>query len=184
MVFEHGYDNAAARLGDIETLRSLAADFPSRSQFLADLALDPPNSTSDLAQPPHLDDDYLILSTIHSAKGGEWEAVFLIHAADGNLPSDMALNEPGGVEEERRIMYVALTRARTELHVTVPQRFYHRRRGMDAAHSYGLPSRFLSGARTAFDEAAVGAAAAEGGSAPSVAPAADPVDRVLAGLWE
>lgn len=184
MVFEHGYDDAAARLGDLETLRSLAADSPSRSHFLSDLALDPPNSTSDLAQPPHLDDDYLILSTIHSAKGGEWDAVFLIHAADGNLPSDMALSEPGGIEEERRIMYVALTRARNELHVTVPQRFYHRRRGMDAAHSYGLPSRFLGTARPHFDEATAAAGTDAQAASQANPPVTDPVDHVLAALWE
>jgi DNA helicase-2/ATP-dependent DNA helicase PcrA len=184
MVFEHAYDDAAARLGDIETLRALAADSPSRSQFLADLALDPPNSTSDLARPPHLDDDYLILSTIHSAKGGEWDAVFLIHAADGNLPSDMALSEPGGIEEERRIMYVALTRARSELHVTVPQRFYHRRRGTDAAHSYGLPSRFLSGARAEFIETSVGGGSPDSAATTSLRPGVDPVDQVLESLWE
>jgi DNA helicase-2/ATP-dependent DNA helicase PcrA len=184
MVFEHGYDDAAARLADIETLRALAADSPTRSQFLADLALDPPNSTSDLAQPPHLDDDYLVLSTIHSAKGVEWDAVYLIHAADGNLPSDMALSEPDGVEEERRIMYVALTRARNELHVTFPQRFYHRRRGMDGAHSYGLPSRFLSTSRAHFDEVSVGAGYTDDAAATAESGDSNPVDRVLEALWE
>ncbi|MDH3500000.1 MAG: ATP-dependent helicase, partial [Acidimicrobiia bacterium] len=110
-VFPSRYDDAAARLGDLETLRELSTEYTNRSRFLAELVLDPPNSTSDLAGPPHLDDDYLVLSTIHSAKGGEWEAVYVIHAADGNIPSDLALSEPGGVDEERRIFYVALTRA-------------------------------------------------------------------------
>jgi DNA helicase-2/ATP-dependent DNA helicase PcrA len=142
-VFPIVYDDPAARLADIDHLSSLAAEYPNRARFLAEITLDPPASSSGYAEAPHLDDDYLTLSTIHSAKGGEWRSVTLIHAADGNIPSDMALSEPGGVEEERRLMYVALTRARDHLAITVPQRFYHHRYSTNGAHSYALPSRFL-----------------------------------------
>jgi ATP-dependent DNA helicase UvrD/PcrA len=157
VTFERRYDDAAARLADLGQLAALAANYESRSRFLTELTLDPPMSTSDLAGPPHLDDDYLVLSTIHSAKGGEWNAVFVIHAADGNIPSDMALSDPGGLEEERRLLYVALTRAKEHLSVSVPQRFYHHRLSGSANHSYALPSRFLEPARAEFARAAVGA---------------------------
>jgi DNA helicase-2/ATP-dependent DNA helicase PcrA len=182
IVFEHAYDDAGTRLADLEHLASLAADYPTRSRFLTELMLDPPESTSDLAGPPHLDDDYLILSTIHSAKGGEWRAVFLIHAADGNIPSDMALSEPGGLEEERRLMYVALTRAKDHLHVGVPQRFYHRRFSGSPEHSYALPSRFLEPAVDHF--AAVTAGVPDLNDEPvGTMSAPDPVAGVLESLW-
>lgn len=142
-VFPIAYDDAETRLADIDHLAAMAADYTDRSRFLAEVTLDPPASSSGYAGAPHLDDDYLVLSTIHSAKGGEWRSVVLIHAADGNIPSDLALSEPGGVEEERRLMYVALTRARDHLAVTVPQRFYHHRQSMNGSHSHALPSRFL-----------------------------------------
>lgn len=155
-VFDRMYDDAQARLRDIEHLAALAADYETRGRFLTDITLDPPASSSAYADAPHLDDDYLVLSTIHSAKGGEWRAVTLIHAADGNMPSDMALSEPGGLEEERRLMYVALTRAKDQLAVTVPQRFYHHRFSSNGAHSYALPSRFLDPAADAFAPVATG----------------------------
>ncbi|MEZ5175452.1 MAG: ATP-dependent helicase [Acidimicrobiia bacterium] len=181
-VFDRCYDDAAARLGDIEHLASLAADYPSRSRFLTEIALDPPNSTTDLADAPHLDDDYLILSTIHSAKGGEWRSVTVIHAADGNIPSDMALSEPGGLEEERRLLYVALTRAKDHLAVTVPQRFYHNRHGSNAAHSYALPSRFLDPAVDTFVASAHGTPC-DDDTAPGLVGGADRVGEVLDRLW-
>ncbi len=140
-------------------------------------------STSDLAQAPLIDDDYLILSTIHSAKGMEWKSVHLIHAADGNMPSDMALGDPGGLEEERRLMYVALTRAMDALSVSYPVRFYHRRMGMDDAHSYGQPSRFLLEARPAFDLHQAGDGLQPDGTVRTdVKP--DAVRDGLADLWE
>ena len=120
---------AAARLRDLEQLEALAARFPARPRLLAELALDPPSSTSDLAGPPLLDEDYVVLSTIHSAKGGEWDVVHVIHAADGMIPSDMATGNAEEIEEERRLFYVALTRARDALYVYFPLRFYRRPRG-------------------------------------------------------
>ena len=106
--------------------------------------LDPPASSADLAGPPHLDEDYLVLSTVHSAKGLEWDAVHLIAAYDGNFPADMSTGTEEGVAEERRLFYVALTRARRRLHVYVPVRYYHRPHGGDDAHGYGQASRFLT----------------------------------------
>ena len=101
-------------------------------------------STGDLAGPPLLDDDYVILSTVHSAKGGEWRVVHLIHAADGMFPSDMATGDAEGVEEERRLFYVALTRAREHLHIYAPLRYHHGGPfGRGDPHSYAQRTRFL-----------------------------------------
>jgi DNA helicase-2/ATP-dependent DNA helicase PcrA len=152
----------------------MATDYRSRSRFLAELTLDPPVSTSDLAGPPHLDDDYLILSTIHSAKGGEWQVVHLIHASDGNIPSDMALTSADETEEERRLLYVALTRARDTLIVSYPLRYYFRRPNpLDDAHAYGQPSRFLAPATDTVERVSVGQTVIED----------DPVASELAELW-
>jgi len=181
-VFDRRYEDAAVRLGDIAQLGRMASPHRNRATFLADMALDPPNSTSDLAGPPHLDDDYLILSTIHSAKGGEWSAVFVIHASDGNIPSDMALGEPGGLDEERRLLYVALTRAKDYLTVTVPQRYYHRRFGGDSAHSYAPPSRFVEAARSHFEEKTA-APSVESAAAIALTTDQDVVGDFLESLW-
>ena len=105
--------------------------------------MDPPASTSDLPGPPHIDEDYLILSTVHSAKGLEWSQVHLIGLADGAFPSDMSFSTPAGVEEEQRLFYVAVTRARDELYLHVPLRMPHHRRARDDRHSYAPASRFL-----------------------------------------
>ncbi len=168
----HG--TAAQRLADLEHLRSMATEYKTRTRFLAELTLDPPSVTGDLAGPPHLDDDYLVLSTIHSAKGGEWQAVYVIHASDGNIPSDMALSSADETEEERRLLYVALTRARDTLVVTYPLRYYFRRDPAENAHSYGQPSRFLAPATAAFDTVSAGEHVVED----------DPVAGELAALWE
>jgi DNA helicase-2/ATP-dependent DNA helicase PcrA len=139
------YDNCEVRLRDFEALAHLASGYQSRSRMTAQLILDPPVSTGDLAGSPHLDDDYLTLSTVHSAKGGEWRAVHLIHASDGSFPSDMATGSRREIEEERRLFYVALTRAKEHLYIYAPLRFHlgePARRG--DRHSYGQRSRFLS----------------------------------------
>jgi DNA helicase-2/ATP-dependent DNA helicase PcrA len=182
-VFERNYDDAAARLADIEHLGSLAAAYETRGRFLTEIALDPPASTTDFADAPHLDDDYLILSTIHSAKGGEWQSVTVIHAADGNIPSDMALSEPGGLEEERRLLYVALTRAKEHLAVTVPQRFYHHRFSTNGAHSYALQSRFLDPATDLFTQSAT-QVLANSDETMAFAGGGDPVATALESLWD
>ena len=140
-VLERRYDAPEARLADLEQLTLLARGYEARGRFLAELALDPPASTGDLAGPPGLDEDWLTLSTIHSAKGLEWDEVHVIHASDGNIPSDMSTGDPDELEEERRLLYVALTRARHALHVTYPQRYHHTVRR--ERYSTALVSRFL-----------------------------------------
>ena len=155
-VFVRTYDNPAARIADLVQLEQIAAGYHARGRFIADLALDPPSSTGDLAGPPLLDEDYLILSTIHSAKGCEWDSVYVIHAADGMLPSDMATGDDEEIEEERRLFYVALTRARNELGVYFPLRYYHRRMGTDDPHSYAQLTRFVDDrVRGLFDQRAL-----------------------------
>jgi DNA helicase-2/ATP-dependent DNA helicase PcrA len=109
--------------------------------MLLELTLDPPSSTQDLAGPPVLDEEYLTLSTIHSAKGLEWDAVYVIHTADGNIPSDMATKNPEEIEEERRLFYVALTRAKNWLYVCYPLRYYWP--GRSDRHGYSQRTRFL-----------------------------------------
>lgn len=160
-VFPRQYSNSGARLGDLDQLAVTAGGQPSRAQFLTELVLDPPERTGDFAGPPHLDDEYLTLSTIHSAKGLEWRSVTVIHAADGNIPSDMALNEPDGLDEELRLLYVALTRAKDYAHVTWPLRFHVHRFARNDRHLYAQLSRFIEPIRARFDE---------------VATAGDPVD--------
>ncbi len=145
------YDDPAPRLEDLGALVLACAGAARLSDVAADQTLEPPASTGDLAGPPLLDDDWLVLSTVHSAKGLEFDAVHVIHAADGNFPSDMSLATPEGLEEERRLFYVAVTRARRDLRVYVPLRYHHHRVGDD--HSWAQPSRFLSGAvRAAMEE--------------------------------
>jgi DNA helicase II / ATP-dependent DNA helicase PcrA len=166
--FERRYDRPEARAADLVQLQVTAAGYASRSRFLSELVLEPPASTGDLAGEPHLDDDYLTLSTVHSAKGGEWEAVHIIHATDGNFPVDMSLGTPDGLEEERRLLYVALTRARDVLTVYAPLRYHHTRARSDR-HSYAQVSRFLSPLRHRFVEAT------------DITDGADPVGTSLSG---
>jgi DNA helicase-2/ATP-dependent DNA helicase PcrA len=137
-------DDADVRAADLEQLAAIAAGYPSRERFLTELTLDPPDATSDLAGIPHLDEDYLILSTIHSAKGQEWKAVFLLNAVDGCIPSDLATGTAEEIEEERRLLYVAMTRAKDQLDIIVPQRFYaHHQPGTGDRHMYATRTRFL-----------------------------------------
>jgi DNA helicase-2/ATP-dependent DNA helicase PcrA len=140
-VLERRYDQSQVRGRDIEQLEQISRNFRSRAQMLSDLTLDPPASTQDLAGPPLREEDYLILSTIHSAKGCEWDCVYVIHAADGNIPSDMATGDVEQVEEERRLFYVALTRAKDFLEVCFPLRYYQKK--WSDRHSYAQLTRFL-----------------------------------------
>jgi DNA helicase II / ATP-dependent DNA helicase PcrA len=151
-IFERTYENPKIRLRDLEQLEQIAATYRSRSRFITDLTLDPPTSTSDLAGAPYLEEDYLILSTIHSAKGCEWDVVHIIHAADGMIPSDMATGDTEGVDEERRLFYVAMTRAKDHLYVYWPIRYYHTKSRMADAHSYAQLTRFISPAVKALFE--------------------------------
>ncbi|MEP7056937.1 MAG: ATP-dependent helicase [Caldimonas sp.] len=141
---ERLHDDARVRQADLVQLARMAHGAPTRQQFLTDLTLDPPAATSDESGPPLLDEDYLTLSTIHSAKGMEWQAVHLLHAVDGCIPSDMATGDATQIEEERRLLYVALTRAKQHLHVLVPQRFYvSQQAGSGDRHVYGSLTRFI-----------------------------------------
>lgn len=143
-LLERRYDNAPARLRDLEHIEGLASQQPDRTSFLAELALDPPSWAQDLAGPPLLDEDYLILSTMHSAKGLEFDVVYVIHAADGNIPSDMATGSDEEIEEERRLFYVACTRPRLGLYVSYPLRYYSQPFGKRDRYGYAQRSRFLT----------------------------------------
>jgi len=145
-LIESNYQDAAARLTDLEALVQASTSAARLSEVAAEHALEPPSGTSDMAGPPVIDEDYMVISTVHSAKGLEWDAVHVIHAADGNFPSDMALSDAAGLEEERRLFYVALTRARRSLDVYVPLRFHVNRHARDDRNVWAQPSRFLTGA--------------------------------------
>ena len=128
-------------------LAQIAAGYPSRERFLTELTLDPPDATSDQAGVPLLDEDYLILSTIHSAKGQEWGSVLVLNVVDGCLPSDLGTGTTAEIEEERRLLYVAMTRAKDQLHLIVPQRFYvHQQRRNGDRHVYAARTRFIPAA--------------------------------------
>jgi ATP-dependent DNA helicase UvrD/PcrA len=176
------YPDAAARLADLRRLADAAAAQPSLHDALAELTLDPPVSGSDLAGPPRLDEDYLTISTIHAAKGLEWPVVHVPHLVDGALPSDMALGEEGGLAEEHRLFYVALTRARDHLYLYAPLRLHHHRRGRDDRHGYGQLTRFLhADAVAACDNTAVAPPAPV---LPAVGPIRVQVDAALGSLWD
>ncbi|MBI4997537.1 MAG: ATP-dependent helicase, partial [Rhodocyclales bacterium] len=144
---ERLHEDAAIRQGDIVQLAQIAATYPSRERFLTELTLDPPEATSDQSGIPALDEDYLILSTIHSAKGQEWTAVSILNAVDGCIPSDLATGSAEEIEEERRLLYVAMTRARDTLDIVTPQRFYVTQQGgLGDRHLYGSRTRFIGNA--------------------------------------
>jgi ATP-dependent DNA helicase UvrD/PcrA len=144
-VLERKYDAAQVRAGDLLQLERLATQFASRELFLSELALDPPSATSDLSGTPYLDEDYLVLSTVHSAKGQEWDAVHVLNVTDGNFPNEFSTGKPELIEEERRLLYVAMTRAKTDLHLIAPLRFYVTGQArMGDKHVYGAKSRFVS----------------------------------------
>jgi DNA helicase-2/ATP-dependent DNA helicase PcrA len=142
---ERIYDAARVRMGDIEQLERLSGQYASREQFITELTLDPPQVSSDLAGDPARDEDYLILSTIHSAKGQEWDSVYVLNVADGNFPNEHATGRPDLIEEERRLLYVAMTRAKQDLHLIAPLRYYITQQSRTGdAHVYGARSRFMT----------------------------------------
>ena len=144
---ERNHDDAAIRQLDLIQLAQIAASYPSRERFLTELTLDPPDATSDEAGPPLQDEDYLILSTIHSAKGQEWKSVYVLNTVDGCIPADLALNSSQELEEERRLLYVAMTRAKDHLHLMVPQRFFvQQQRASGDRHVYAQRTRFIPSA--------------------------------------
>jgi DNA helicase-2/ATP-dependent DNA helicase PcrA len=142
---ERLYEHSHTRLGDLEQLEVLSGQYPTRERFLTELTLDPPHATSDLAGRPTLDEDYLVLSTIHSAKGMEWDTVYLLNVVDGSFPSEFATGRAELVEEERRLLYVAMTRAQNELLLIMPLRFHLTQQSRQGdAHVYGGRSRFMT----------------------------------------
>jgi DNA helicase-2/ATP-dependent DNA helicase PcrA len=177
------YDDPDPRLADLEQLQTIAAGYPDRAAFLSALALEPPSSTQDLAPgTTGAEDDVLVLSTAHSAKGKEWDVVFLIWAADGCFPMARGAADPDQVEEERRLMYVAMTRARNELLVTYPLNAYASRWSSD--YSIDQLSRFLDrGVRETMQRVVVGVADAPPAPAPAVQPGALDLRALLRGRF-
>ena len=138
------HEDAETRRADLIQLEQIAGGYPSRERFLTELTLDPPDATSDQAGVPLLDEDYLILSTIHSAKGQEWKSVFVLNVVDGCMPSDLGAGTSAEIEEERRLLYVAMTRAKDDLHLLVPQRFFtHGQHAQGDRHVYAARTRFI-----------------------------------------
>ncbi len=184
---ERIHEDAAVRRADLLQLEQIAQGYPSRERFLTELTLDPPDATSDEAGVPLLDEDYLVLSTIHSAKGQEWKSVFVLNVVDGCLPSDLGAGTTAELEEERRLLYVAMTRARDDLDLIVPQRFFtHAQRAQGDRHVYASRSRFIARElldlfeRTAWPKAATGPLTAR---PPAAAPRVDVGARMRA-MWQ
>ena len=150
------YEDSHARMADLAQLEQIAGTYKSREKFLTELTLDPPDATTRRAGDPTRDEEFTILSTIHSAKGQEWKIVRIMNVVDGCIPSDLATGTPEEIEEERRLLYVAMTRAKDDLDLIVPQRFYtHRQAGTRDQHMYACVSRFVSDiTHSAFDRKA------------------------------
>jgi len=179
------HEDAETRRADLVQLEQIAGGYPSRERFLTELTLDPPDATSDQAGVPLLDEDYLILSTIHSAKGQEWKSVYVLNVVDGCMPSDLGAGTSAELEEERRLLYVAMTRAKDDLHLVVPQRFFaHGQHSQGDRHVYASRTRFIPEKllsffqRTSWPLALPGA----GAKGPSQGPRVDIGARVR-GMW-
>ncbi|MGF6227922.1 DNA helicase-2/ATP-dependent DNA helicase PcrA [Inquilinus ginsengisoli] len=182
---ERRHEDAEIRMADLVQLAQIAAGSASRSDFLTDLTLDPPEATGDLSGPPLRDDDYVILSTIHSAKGQEWRSVHLLNAVDGCIPSDLGTGTTEEIEEERRLLYVAMTRAKNDLHLIVPHRFYtHQQARAGDRHVYAPRTRFIPNALLRHFEATTwsSATAASGAGATAVRTRVD-VGAKLRAMW-
>jgi DNA helicase-2/ATP-dependent DNA helicase PcrA len=181
---ERIHEDATTRQADLLQLEQIAGGYPSRERFLTELTLDPPDATSDQAGVPHLDEDYLILSTIHSAKGQEWKSVFVMNVVDGCIPIDLGAGARDEIEEERRLLYVAMTRARDDLHLMVPQRFFtHGQSATGDRHVYAARTRFIpNNLLKHFQRRAWPLAAPAGERAPSGGPKID-VRAKMRGMW-
>jgi len=181
---ERIHEDASSRQADLVQLEQIAGGYPSRERFLTELTLDPPDATSDQAGVPHLDEDYLILSTIHSAKGQEWKSVFVMNTVDGCIPIDLGAGARDEIEEERRLLYVAMTRAKDDLHLVVPQRFFtHGQSATGDRHVYANRTRFIPNALLGqFERTAWPIAAAEASRTPSGGPKVD-VRAKMRGMW-
>jgi DNA helicase-2/ATP-dependent DNA helicase PcrA len=139
------HEDAEVRRADLIQLEQIAGGYASRERFLTELTLDPPMVTGDKAAGANKDEDYVILSTIHSAKGQEWDIVYVLNVSDGNFPSEFSTGKPEMIEEERRLLYVAMTRARNELHLCAPLKYQVTQQAKDGdKHVYGAKSRFMT----------------------------------------
>ena len=142
---ERQYEQTHTRVGDLDQLEKLSGQFPSRERFISELALDPPNAAGDLSGAPLQDEDYLVLSTVHSAKGMEWDTVYVLNVVDGSFPSEFSTGRAELIDEERRLLYVAMTRARNELYLCAPLKFPLTQQPRNGdAHVYGARSRFVT----------------------------------------
>jgi DNA helicase-2/ATP-dependent DNA helicase PcrA len=179
------YDDAHVRAADILQLEQIASGYPSRERFLTELTLDPPDAVSDEAGVPHLDEDYLILSTIHSAKGQEWASVFVLNAVDGCIPSDLGTGTSEEIEEERRLLYVAMTRAKDRLSILVPQRFYKSQQAARGdRHLYAIRTRFIPDALLPhFDLVSWPVAPVENSRAASAPPVQVDIGARMRSMW-
>ena len=182
---ERIHEDAETRQADLIQLEQIAGGYPSRERFLTELTLDPPDATSDESGVPLLDEDYLILSTIHSAKGQEWKSVFVLNVVDGCMPSDLGAGTTAELEEERRLLYVAMTRAKDDLHLMVPQRFFtHGQQARGDRHVYASRTRFIPErllglfARTTWPPAAAADAARSASQGPRI-----DVGARMRGMW-
>jgi DNA helicase-2/ATP-dependent DNA helicase PcrA len=179
------HEDTETRRADLIQLEHIASGYPSRERFLTELTLDPPDATSDQAGVPLLDEDYLILSTIHSAKGQEWKSVFVLNVVDGCMPSDLGAGTSTEIEEERRLLYVAMTRAKDDLHLMVPQRFFtHGQNAQGDRHVYASRTRFIPERlldlfeRTTWPLPTIGTAARSAGQGPRI-----DVGSRMRGMW-
>ena len=134
---------------------------------------------------PLLDEDYLVLSTIHSAKGQEWTSVFVLNCVDGCIPSDLATGSTPEIEEERRLLYVAMTRAKDYLHLVIPRRFFvHQQRANGDQHMYAARTRFIPNSILAhFERFAWSAAVQESSSNPNQSPKSVDIGARLKQMW-
>jgi DNA helicase II / ATP-dependent DNA helicase PcrA len=182
---ERLYAAAQVRRGDLEQLERLAVQYQTREAFVTELTLDPPQASGDLSGDPLLDEDYLVLSTVHSAKGQEWESAYVLNVTDGSFPSEFSAGRPELVDEERRLLYVALTRARQELHLIAPVRFYVTQQAAGGdRYVHGARSRFLTDEVLERFERSAWPVAVQGASEPVAPPAAQiDVAARLRDMW-
>ncbi|MDR6294309.1 DNA helicase-2/ATP-dependent DNA helicase PcrA [Inquilinus ginsengisoli] len=182
---ERIHEDAEIRSADLVQLAQIATGSLSRSDFLTDLTLGPPEATGDYAGPPLLDDDYLNLSTIHSAKGREFRSVHVINVVDGCIPSDLCTGSTAEIEEERRLLHVAMTRAKDELHLVMPHRFYtHAQMKRGDRHIHAPRTRFIPNAIVGlFERSAWSSATATAGSSTSAAQTRVDVGAKARAMW-
>ncbi|ESY85563.1 ATP-dependent DNA helicase [Mesorhizobium sp. LNHC220B00] len=182
---ERIHEDAITRRADLLQLEQIGSGYASRERFLTELTLDPPDATSDQAGPPHRDEDYLILSTIHSAKGQEWKNVFVLNTVDGCIPADLGVGTKEDIEEERRLLYVAMTRAKDSLNLVMPQRFFpHGQAARGDRHVYASRTRFIPASiLAAFQQLSWPAAQAAQGRAPRPEVRVD-IGARMRGMWK